>query len=81
MAPLALVSLAAVALPVATDDDGDEPPAPWVRQVALSLAIALVYLGALAAYGRKPSAAETAATATVRQLWEPPPAVKSSGRS
>ena len=94
MVPLALVTLAAIALPAAGDDDGDQGQGhahahdhdhqgrggPW-RQVALSLAVAFVYLGALAAYGRRPSVAEAAATATVRQLWEPPPAVKSSGRS
>jgi hypothetical protein len=81
MAPLALVAMAALALPAAGDDGHDDRVWPWARQLGLALAIAAVYLGALGAYGRKPSAAEAAATATVRQLWEPAPAVKSSGRN
>jgi hypothetical protein len=81
MAPLALVAMAALALPAGGDDGREDRVWPWARQLALSLAIAAVYLGALGAYGRKPSAAEAAATATVRQLWEPAPALKSSGRN
>jgi hypothetical protein len=81
MAPIALAAIAAIALPAAGDGETDGRLGPWARQVALALAVALVYLGALASYGRKPNAAEAAATATVRQLWAPPPAVRSSGRN
>ena len=68
MAPLGAIVLAALALPAA----GEDPrPGPWVRQLALSIGIAALFLVALGAYGRKPRPDEAQAAATVRALWEP----------
>jgi peptidoglycan/LPS O-acetylase OafA/YrhL len=69
MLPLGLVVTSALAIALA----GDAPSRrAWARQLALSLAVATVFLLALSAYGRKPRADEAHATATVRQLWDPP---------
>jgi hypothetical protein len=68
LAPLAVVVMAALAL-VASGDD------PRPRRVAAHLSLAVVvaaaFLLVLSTYGRKPSAAETHATAVVHGMWEP----------
>jgi hypothetical protein len=43
-----------------------------VRRSAGAMAVALVFSIAISRYGRAPSVGESAATATVRSLWQPP---------
>jgi hypothetical protein len=77
MAPLAIVVISALAIPAAEED-----PRLWVwaRQLALSIAVAAVFLLAVSAYGRKPRPVEAQATATVEELWDPPSGVPGGRR-
>ncbi|HVU49696.1 MAG TPA: hypothetical protein VHL80_03355 [Polyangia bacterium] len=68
--PLALLSLAALALALRGED---ARPRRRLAHGALALVVAAAFLVPLSRYGRKPSPAESAAAAFVRATWEPPP--------
>jgi hypothetical protein len=77
LAPLVAVVLAALALVLS----GDDPrPRRWAGQLLLALAVAGVFLGALASYGRRPRAEEQRSTRNVRAAWDPPPARSAGSR-
>ncbi len=77
MAPLAAVVLAAVALVLA----GDDPrPRRWAVQLLFALAVAALFLGTLASFGRTPRAEEQRSTRNVRATWDPEPARFSESR-
>ena len=69
LTPLAALVLAALALAAAGTNNRVRL---WARQLALTVGVAAVYLGSLAAYGRHPHPEEARAAAFVRATWEPP---------
>jgi len=69
LAPVGLVVAAALALVAAGDD---ARPRRTAAHLSLGVAVAAVFLIALGAYGRKPSAAEAHSAAAVRAAWDPP---------
>jgi len=69
LAPLGVVVAAALALVAG----GDDPrPRRIAAHLALAIAVAAVFLGALGSFGRTPRPSEAHAAAMVRQAWEPP---------
>jgi len=69
LAPLAAIVVAAIALAAAGTQNRVHL---WARQLAVTIGVAAVYLGSLAAYGRHPNPQEARAAALVRATWEPP---------
>jgi hypothetical protein len=69
MAPLAAIVLGALALAASGDETR---PGPWARRLAVTVGVALLFLGGLAAYGRRPRPEELRSAAAVRAAWDPP---------
>jgi hypothetical protein len=69
LTPLAAIVVAALALAAAGTNNRVQL---WARQLAVTVGVAAIYLGSLAAYGRHPQPEETRAAAFVRATWEPP---------